>query len=251
MKILNFINNKMSTLNRLKRTIVLDLDETLIKSIPINHNIINMLENDPNYSFLKGRTKIVEILDIIDNGTRGQGDSSAFIIVFRPYLKEFIEFIVNNVDEIVVFSAAVKRYIYAVVYAIFDQVYDKYSDKFNELLTNIYTRINCEITPEAIVKDLGAYGFNLAETFTIDDTHTTFMRNKKNAIFIPKYSPIPEDKNWNADQVTLLNIKSKINDYNDDCLLHIVNYLRNNLRKDDDIRVTDMSKCFYNGRKSI
>ena len=202
------------------RHIVLDLDATIVHSIPKDSTTIEVLKTDPQYSFLKDRSRILNVVDILDNSEKGKGIVSSFVVILRPYVKEFLEYLLNNADKISIYSAGHKRYVRAIESIIFQVDSELYKSKLDKILT----ASDCEFSPGVVLKDLEKAGFKLEETLIIDDNPTTFTKNPHNVIHLPDYRP-----EIIRDQVL----------YDDRTLLKIMEWMDNNLRLHEDIRNTD------------
>ena len=202
------------------RHVVLDLDATLVHSIQQDPTTIEVLRTDPQYSFLKDRSAFLNVVDILDDSEKGKGSVSSFIVLIRPHTKEFLEYLLNNVDKISIYSAGHKRYVRAIESVIFPVNSEHYKNKLDKILT----AKDCEMSPGIVLKDLERVGFSLKETLIIDDNPTTFTKNPYNVIHLPEYRP-----NLSKDEVMR----------EDKTLLNIMTWMDNNLKKHHDIRETN------------
>lgn len=207
--------------------VVLDLDDTLIHAFQITQLKLDEIETNPEYSYLKDRMKILRIVDINDEDVAGKGEISIFMIVLRPYLKEFLDFILKYFDKVSIWSAGHKRYVRAIESIIFspdDEVY-------NSKCTRVLTRRDCnEITSKSVLKDLSSKGYDLKKTLFIDDNLTTSKNNRDNAIHLPAY-----DVHLRKDHIM----------FDDRTLQQIIEWIKNNnINKCDDIRTIDKSNIF-------
>lgn len=217
----NFSNNDFS------HTIMLDLDSTLIHTTFISENQLNEIKNSPQYDSLKHRVRILKIIDINDNDIIGRGVITTAIVILRPHLKEFIEFISSYFDDIRIWSAGHKRYVRGIESLIFAPENELYINKPIKVLT----RLDCnEITDRSVLKDLASKGLNLSSTLIVDDNSTTFVNNPNNAIHIPAYNAKPTKDDINKD---------------DKCLLNLIEWIKkNNVNKCLDVRKLDKSHIF-------
>lgn len=199
--------------------LVLDLDSTLIHTYFIDENMKNRIKREAEFNYLKNRSKILRIVDINDDGIIGRGEITYALVVLRPHLETFVDFILEYFDNISIWSAGHKRYVRAIESLIFHPSNKTYNDKSIKTLT----RNDCnEITSTSVLKDLSSKEFLLKDTLIIDDNNTTFTNNFDNAIHIPAYTP------------RLL--KSEIN-YNDNSLLKIIDWIKkNDINNCEDVR---------------
>uniref|UniRef100_A0A6C0BED6 FCP1 homology domain-containing protein n=1 Tax=viral metagenome TaxID=1070528 RepID=A0A6C0BED6_9ZZZZ len=198
--------------------IVLDLDATLVHSIGQDSTSIEVLKTDPQYSFLSDRSKIINVVDILDNSKKGKGIVTSFVVILRPYLKEFLNFLLDNVGKITIYSAGQKRY----VRSIESQIFDVNNEIYNKKLVNVLTFADCEPLDNYLVKDLEKKGFPMETTLIIDDNKSTFSKNPDNAIYISAYTP-----NLSKEQVM----------YDDKTLLNIMDWMKENLPGCKDVRL--------------
>ena len=120
--------------------IVLDLDDTLIHAFFISQQQLEEINTKSEYSYLKDRIKILHIVDINDGDTLGRGDVTIVMIVLRPYLREFLDFIVDYFDNISIWSAGHKRYVRAIESVIFPPDNPHYQKKSLKVLGLIVLR---------------------------------------------------------------------------------------------------------------
>lgn len=200
-----------------KLHVVLDLDATLVNSLGYDQTTINILKKNPEYSYLTNRVKFVDVVDVLDDNEKGKGIVTSFVVVLRPHVREFLNFLLHNVGKISIYSAGHKRYVRAIEAALFDTSSELYKKKVHRVLT----RANCAITETSILKDLEREGFDLSRTIIIDDNPTSFVRNRNNAIHISEYKPDLS--------------KNKIEE-DDTALVIIMNWLRDNFKTFHDVR---------------
>lgn len=186
-----------------KKHLVLDLDATLIHTFFIEEINVNKIKNSSEFNFLKNRSKIIRIVDINDDAIIGRGEITTALVILRPYLEEFVEFILGYFDSISIWSAGHKRYVRAIESLIFNPNNELYRDK----IVKVLTRRDCnEITSTRVLKDLSTKDFSLNDTIIIDDNNTTFVNNFHNAINIPAYTPKLSNEEINYDDKSLLRI---------------------------------------------
>ncbi|XVF87265.1 hypothetical protein PTKIN_Ptkin18bG0105200 [Pterospermum kingtungense] len=145
-----------------KRTIVLDLDETLVHSIP--H------PPPPNYDFT--------IQPSID------GVTIKFYVLKRPWVDEFLESI-SKKYEVVVFTAGLEPYA-SMLLDILDPKglisHRLYRDSCKPLVTGKY------------VKDLSRIGRDLGKVVIVDDNPKSYSLQRANAIPIKRFEDDAEDR---------------------------------------------------------
>lgn len=215
-----------------ERHIALDLDDTLIHAFFISQQQLDEITTDSKYNYLKGRMKILHIVDINDDDLIGKGNISIVMIVFRPYLQEFLKFLLDYFDHISIWSAGHKRYVRAIESILFSPDNEVYRNKCVKVLT----RKDCnEITKTSVLKDLNSKGFNLENTIIIDDNETTFVNNPNNAIHIPAYNP---------------QLKEEHILYDDKSLLKIMEWIKTNyIHKNQDVRTLKLNEIFPKSNK--
>lgn len=211
--------------------IVLDLDDTLIHAFFISQQQLEEINTKSEYSYLKDRIKILHIVDINDGDTLGRGDVTIVMIVLRPYLREFLDFIVDYFDNISIWSAGHKRYVRAIESVIFPPDNPHYQKKSLKVLS----REDCnEITKVSVLKDLASKDFDLFKTLIVDDNQTTFVKNRGNAIHLPAYNV-----KLSKDHIM----------YDDTSLLCIIDWIKkNNIKNCKDVRLVDKKAIFTSAK---
>ncbi|KAL8217903.1 hypothetical protein R6Q57_021276 [Mikania cordata] len=144
-----------------KKTIFLDLDETLIHSIPANGLI-----RPKNYDFV-----VKPLLD---------GERVCFYVLKRPFVDEFLRFLSENGFEIVVFTAGIEEYASLVL-----DVLDR-----KGLISHRLYRNSCKEFEGKFVKDLSNLGRDLTKGVIVDDNPNSYSLQPENAIPI---SPFVDD----------------------------------------------------------
>ncbi|KAF5736271.1 putative Carboxy-terminal domain RNA polymerase II polypeptide A small phosphatase [Tripterygium wilfordii] len=144
-----------------KRTVFLDLDETLVHS---------NLDPPPNQFDFVVRPWI-------------DGNLMNFYVLKRPGLDEFLEFL-NGKFEVVVFTAGLKEYASLVL----DRI-----DKKGVIAHRLY-RDSCKEVDGRFVKDLSATGRELSRVVIVDDNPNAYAFQPENAIQIRPFIDDPKDK---------------------------------------------------------
>ena len=179
----------------------LDLDATLITSY-FDPEFINFVCNHPNFNNISNRVRVVKIVDSDDNGEKGKGELTTVMVVFRPHLQEFINFIDGSDIEVSIWSAGQYRYVRALEYLIFPP--HSNLKKFPKI---VLTRKDCHYDENFtfIHKPLVRH-YDLTKTLALDDRDDTFSQNPENGIHIPVYDPGFSFDAIEKDDATLLNI---------------------------------------------
>lgn len=137
-----------------KKTIALDLDETLIYASPSNpapdHVIHRLLQ-----------------------------DNSSIIIKFsiRPYARDFIR-ILSNMANVVIFTASAKSYADPIIDII---------DPNREFIKTRYYRDSCVSSSAGFIKDLNILKKPLKDVLLVDNLSTSFLYQKQNGILVTSW----------------------------------------------------------------
>ncbi|PWA61213.1 haloacid dehalogenase-like hydrolase (HAD) superfamily protein [Artemisia annua] len=135
------------------KTVVLDLDETLVHSV-----LANGLPPPGGYDFV-----VRPLLD---------GERVTFYVVKRPFVDEFLEFLSVNGFEIVVFTAGIEEYAALVLEKL---------DKKGVISHKLY-RASCKECDGRFVKDLSGLGRDLKRAVIVDDNPNSYSLQPENAI---------------------------------------------------------------------
>ncbi|OMJ78547.1 hypothetical protein SteCoe_21609 [Stentor coeruleus] len=137
-----------------KKTIALDLDETLIYSSSSN--------STPEYI-------IHRLLQ----------DNNSIIIKFsiRPYAKDFIR-ILSTLANIVIFTASSKSYADPIIDII---------DPNHEFIKARYYRDSCVLSSAGFIKDLNILKKPLKDVLLVDNLSTSFLYQKQNGILVTSW----------------------------------------------------------------
>ncbi|XP_055804926.1 uncharacterized protein LOC129873776 [Solanum dulcamara] len=138
-----------------KKTIFLDLDETLVHSNP----------NPPpeKYDFI--------VRPVID------GHRVEFYVLKRPFMDEFLEFL-SDKFEVVVFTAGLKEYASLVL--------DRIDRK--GLISHRLYRNSCKEVDGMFVKDLSDKGRDMKRVVIVDDNPNSYLFQPENAIPIRPFT---------------------------------------------------------------
>ncbi|KAJ3694206.1 hypothetical protein LUZ60_009686 [Juncus effusus] len=184
-----------------KKTLFLDLDETLVHS-----------KTDPppeKYDF-----KVYPVIG---------GRVIPFYVLKRPGLDEFLRVAAESSFEIVVFTAGLKEYASLVL----DQL-----DPTNQLITHRLYRDACRQTePGRFVKDLTLTERRLNQSVIIDDNPNAYMLQPDNAIPVKPFLNDLQDNELRK-MVTFFGVCEKFDDLRD-----AVKYFRNEFGKEVGVNV--------------
>ena len=146
----NFILPPKSNEKIDKKTLVLDLDETLIHS--------------QHFPFSSAKSDIVLKLDL-------ENDPHDFHVLVRPGAKEFIRKM-NKFYEIVIFTASVSKYAIPLINLV---------DEKGLCIHRLY-REHCSLVNTQFIKDLTKLGRDLKDIIIIDNSPLAYSLNKENGI---------------------------------------------------------------------
>lgn len=195
-----------------EHSIVLDLDETLVRTLSVNeseeaaYKIADTMGIYTNIKYIDIRMRSFRL--ILDDPVtpKGAGRSHGCWGITRPHLKEFLTFCFAYFKTVNVWSAGVDDYVRKIAKTI-----PGVSGKFNV----VYTRNDCEVLPEnkEFYKPLSKMIKNdpivgpLEHLFVLDDREMTFSSNPGNGIVIPIYKPSPTESSLRMDDDHLMRLK--------------------------------------------
>lgn len=163
----------------------LDLDSTLIYSCFDEMDKIEAILKMKGTEKLRDRIYHCTLVDSGDSNTKGVGCLEDFYLILRPHVREFIDYISQNIGKIHIWSAGQFRYVRSIESILFPPESERLLNKPSDVLS----RRHCEITEEYVLKDLSIHSEDLSKCIIIDDREDTFVKNPRNAIHIPAYSP--------------------------------------------------------------
>lgn len=147
-----------------KKTLVLDLDETLV------HSSFSLPTTPPQTSHV--------ILDI----DWQDGEQSNVFVRIRPYLQQFLTEMCK-IFEVVIFTASVKQYAIPLV---------KHLDR-SKYGYKVLHRSHCISTRGHYYKDLSKLGRDLKDVIIVDNSPEVYSLNKENGIPIKSWYEDPCD----------------------------------------------------------
>jgi hypothetical protein len=185
------------------KNIVLDIDATLVHTHGDDEEYLNLnLFTNPKMLKYRGRTYCMSLTDV--TSPPGTGEEMKLYGIYRPYLKEFIDFCFEYFDNVIVWSAGKKKYVEKMCELIF-------TDRNKQPLL-VYNYDDCVIYDDYIRKPLSKLYedprtkgmINENNTYVLDDRDDTFALNKGNGVMIPEYEATLNVKGLNKDDDNLL-----------------------------------------------
>ena len=227
-KIPFYTNKDMMSANSGKKTLVLDLDETLVhsttkKAFPNRKNIIlHMKIRNINYTIY---------------------------VILRPFLEVFLHEM-SLCYDLYIFTASLSHYAKILI-----EIIDK-----NKVIKQVLNRENCKFIKGLYLKDLSIFKRDLKDIIIIDNNPLSYTLNKNNGIPIPSWIDDPNDKeliklipimkylskvtdvrpvinkiiNKNKNKLDLVKV-NKILDYNNKTKYHLRQKLK--INKDEEINL--------------
>lgn len=198
------MKRKIKSKSKSNKTIILDIDHTLVCCHPGNLRMETMSPREcSNVKFIK-----------LEN--------SYSYLILRPHLREFLVTCFNFFSKVVVWSAGTEDYVHEVCSIIFnglrmpDYIFTREHIKnFSE--ENIAKNIK-DILPIIDEKDID-------NVLIIDDRTESFIHNEDNGILIPHYFPIKDEFIF----------------FEDKCLSQLKNWIE---KLDPDFRLPKINKNF-------
>ena len=214
--------------SKINKCIVLDIDETCVCTFDEMDTLrdLNILK-DPKLIAIRSRIYILSMIDVLTK--KGSGDRSVVWGVFRPHLKEFIEFCLKYFEMVCVWSAGQYEYIIPLCDNMF-------SDTEKPHL--IWTNKDCVEYGSILIKPLDKLykhpllkdKFGPHNTIIVDDRESVFIQNPNNGILIPEYRPEETIESMSKD---------------DTAFSQLVSWLqKDEVKYSDDIRNVDKSNIF-------
>lgn len=174
-------------MSSLKKNIVLDIDATLVHT----HGDVDDFEtlkvfSDSTKARLRRRLYSMKLIDVAS--LTGYGVVSVLSGIYRPYLREFLDFCFKYFDNVIIWSAGKKKYVEKMCQIMFPLK--------NQQPLVIYTYDDCDVGEEDYLKkpltkiynDPRTNGMlNEKNTFILDDRDDTFSLNHHNGIQIPEF----------------------------------------------------------------
>lgn len=169
----------------MKKHLVLDIDECLLRSFSKGKNVYCDIVHNPKYTRLRSR------IHTISNGILSCKNPSDYNIklrvwyIERPYMYEFLKFCQEYFETVSIWSAGSYSYVHEISQKIFrnlkpphlimtnkDIVYE--NGGYYKPLSNYY-----KLNPDA----------NPKNTLMLDNMEHNFLKNKNNGVTIPDFKP--------------------------------------------------------------
>ena len=196
---------KNSTLNKIKSTLVLDLDETLVyvtdmknDNLPLRQIPFEYYVLDESESFIKKNMKIQEYQNL---------EKATNYLIIRPGFNKFISEIKKYFDEIFIFTSSQYSYAEEII-----KIIDK-----NKYISKIYSRKDCSFYNDVFYKDLNKIKKDLSKTIIIDNFPESYLLQHFNGLPIPSFMGDPNDN----ELIKLIPILEKLSKVKD-----VRNYIR-------------------------
>lgn len=214
------------------KNIVWDIDNTLLHT----HGDIedfDMLKIYKKPQRIKLRRNLYRMTLYDVSVEDGSGDAIELVGIFRPYLKECLDFCFDYCDNVIFWSAGKKKYV--------EKAVDLMCPLGHKRPTIIYTYDDCVVGKNDYLKKplkklyedsrLVGLGINETNTFVVDDRDDTFSLNKHNGIQIPEF-----ESDMTAEEIKY---------HPDHNLLKLMCWLdQDEVRGCKDVRELDKSKIF-------
>jgi hypothetical protein len=166
--------------------IVLDIDATLIHTHGDLENFKSLrIYSEDEQMAMRKNLYHMKLIDVTSEP--GEGEITELSGIYRPYLKEFLEFCFDYFKNVIIWSAGKKKYVEKMCEYMFPLKnqpliiynYDDCESDENDMITKPL---------EKIYKDKRIKGnLNEKNTFVLDDRTDTFSLNKRNGIQIPEF----------------------------------------------------------------
>ena len=213
----------------MKKFIVLDIDATLVHTHGDDEEYIDMkFMSNSNMAKYRKRIYSMKLSDVTTYP--GSGEELKLYGIYRPHLKEFLEFCFRYFEGgVIIWSAGKKKYVEKMCELMF-------VDRKKQPLV-IYNYDDCDIYDDRIHKPLTKLyndkrisGMNETNTYVIDDRNDTFALNKGNGVMIPEFEA----------NMDLSGLKKS-----DDNLLKLMGWFMSpEVRNTSDARTTSKTKIF-------
>jgi hypothetical protein len=207
----------------------LDLDASLL-STSDRMDLFERLKlfSNPVNSHLRERLYYIDLIDVCDKP--GKGIRSKMWGILRPHIFEFIDFLFEYCQSIMIWSAGQPKYVSAISNILFP-----FSGKQPKL---VYSHDDCYEKKGDLYKPLekafsdphGEGHFRPENTFHLDDRTDVISLDPKNGIHIPAYDPKFTPEGILEDDISLLQLKYWL--------------LLPEVRASKDIRLLDKSTIF-------
>lgn len=172
-----------------EKTLVLDIDQTIANSFE-NPDFIDKYEIYTNPDVAQKFKNIKTYSMIITKN----GQKTKIWGVFRPHLKEFLDFVNNYFDHIIIWSAGTELYVKEII----EQMEKTFNiapgkmiwarDKCARNAKNFHKPISC-LEQDLQKRYYSSIHIDPKFTLVLDDKLYTFAENPDNGVLIPPFSP--------------------------------------------------------------
>jgi TFIIF-interacting CTD phosphatase-like protein len=204
----------------LYRNIVIDIDETLVKSF-------TDIESNKIFKESVIYPLVIDRVYYIYN--RSSPDDMILWGITRKHVKEFLEYVFKNFDLVIIWSAGIPQYVKVIVNYLFEGL--PYPDY---VLDQTYCKVDpCSdmwYKPLTELRNLN-HNISLRNTIIVDDNRYNFIANISNGILIPPFNFDPRRPNTFPDK--------------DDTLRRLMKWFdTNEFKSVEDVRLLDKSTIF-------
>ena len=207
----------VDAIKRPERTLIIDIDQTIANSFE-NPDFLDKYEIYTNPDVL-AKFKNIQTYSMIISKS---GQRTRIWGLFRPHLKEFLDFVSKYFDHIIIWSAGTESYVKEII----EQMERTYGIAPGKM---IWARDKCVRAPNNFHKPIACLEQDLQKryyssihidpklTLILDDKLYTFVENPNNGVLIPAFSPGDGQKAPTLKQLL---------DITDDALLQFISWLQ-------------------------
>ena len=168
-----------------KYNIILDIDATLLHTHdePYDLEDLNIYSNPLRFK-IRNKVYHMNLVDVTNEP--GKGNVTSLTGIYRPYLKEFLDFCFEYFNHVIIWSAGKRKYVEECCRLMFP--IDKPSI--------IFTWDDCINNDEGLFKPISkivedpvycSLGITEENTFHLDDRDDVYSLNKNNGVQIPEF----------------------------------------------------------------
>jgi TFIIF-interacting CTD phosphatase-like protein len=181
----NNFDRKSMRKTKTDQAIVIDIDETLVRSYSDLTPLKKLDVFAPANRDVSRRIYTIELVDVV--GKKGEGSVINMWSLKRPYVEDFLLYCFHRFRIVAVWSAGNEKYVEAMCDKLFSRI---------EAPDLIFTRGNCVANSAGHQKPLekmfdliGRDIMNEKNTFIIDDKTVAFSEDPQNGILMPEFAP--------------------------------------------------------------
>lgn len=199
------VKNKKTSITSL--AIILDIDETLVRTTDYDISERNKLLKDKRFLSIRKDIYSIQLYDVLT--PKGSGVYSEYWGIDRPHLHEILSFFETYFKYVIVWSAGQKRYVEAMVETIFrdhkkpDLVFTHDDVEYIGNRGDYYKPI------DVVYKKAKEMGMCITpkNTLFLDDKKSNFIGYESNGIIIPKFKPTSINNILDRTDIALLQLK--------------------------------------------